>query len=223
MDIKMDFASLRRRNKQLLVDHAFNIYTPSLENESEVKQYWIERLLDGYDINRFIQDLREGKAGTKIEKEITVRPSRSKISSIRVVNNNLIMHAGLKTQVNVCIFNNTTDIFQTTPEVPLFVAYHWYSSDGELYEFNGIRTSLPSPIKTGQQLEMSMNLTPPSEPGDYQLMPTMVHEGRCWMEEQGLDVQRVIVTVQDYDGRGLTRHALSLFKQLQAAELEVTS
>lgn len=216
----MNFAALRRRNKQVLVDHAFNVFLPMEKEANTIKERWIERLLDGYDVNRFIQELKEGRAATPNVTNSLDLPEGT-IGRIQVVDENLELHAGLKRKMRVQISNLQANAFQTTPEEPVFAAYHWFRANGEVYEFDGARTPLPSPVKPGQQLEMSVNLTPPAEPGDYQLMVTMVYEGHCWMEEKGLEVQQVAITVQDYDGRGLTRHALSVFKQLQAAEIEV--
>ncbi|MBE0405180.1 hypothetical protein [Halomonas citrativorans] len=217
----MDFASLRRRNKQVLVEHAFNIFLPEIQKKKIKKDYWVERLLDGYDVSHFIQDLKQGRTETSGTAVSSLEISSDTIGSIQVVDQNLDLHAGLKRKIQVRICNYQADTFQTTPEKPLFVAYHWYRAGGEVYEFDGVRTSLKASVEQGREIEMAINLTPPAEPGDYQLMVTMVYEGRYWMEEVGLSVQRLGMTVQDYDGRGLSRHALSIFKQLQAAELEV--
>ncbi|WP_081193746.1 hypothetical protein [Halomonas sp. BC1] len=217
----MDIYALRLKNKQVLVDYAFNVFFVSKNDCRQTKDMWVDRLLNGYDFNQFIQDLKHSNVEVSATAPDLPAASPDVIGSIQVVDSNLALHAGLKRQLKVRIVNNQADTFQTTPEEPLFVAYHWYTANGEVYEFNGVRTSIETPIAPGQTLEMAIQLTPPAEPGDYQLMVTMVYEGRYWMEEVGLSVQRLGMTVQDYDGRGLSRHALSIFKQLQAAELEV--
>lgn len=217
----MDIYALRLKNKQVLVDYAFSVFFVSKKDCRQTKDMWVDRLLSGYDFNQFIQDLKHSHVEASATEPGLAAASPDVIGSIHVVDSSLALHAGLKRQLKVRIVNNQADTFQTTPEEPLFVAYHWYTANGEVYEFNGVRTSIEAPITPGQTLEMAIQLTPPAEPGDYQLMVTMVYEGRYWMEEVGLSVQRLGMTVQDYDGRGLSRHALSIFKQLQAAELEV--
>lgn len=217
----MDIHALRLKNKQVLVDYAFNVFFASKKDCRQTKDMWVDRLLNGYDFNQFLQDLKHDSA--EVFSTVPELPTASPegIGSIQIVDSNLELHAGLKRRLKVRIVNNQGDTFQTTPEEPLFVAYHWYTANGDVYEFNGVRTSIETPIAPGQTLEMAIQLTPPAEPGDYQLMATMVYEGRYWMEEIGLNVQKLAMSVQDYDGRGLSRHALSIFKQLQTAELEV--
>lgn len=217
----MELLTLRRRNKEILVDYVFDIFLPETEEREKKKNYWVERLLEGYEVQDFIQEVKQRKAALLVSTVDLPSFSSDSIGSVHVVEKNVDLYAGLKVKLQVRIFNYKSDAFQTTPEQPLFVAYHWYCSNGEVYEFDGVRTPLAAPIEQGQELEMSINLTPPAEPGDYQLLVTMVHEGRCWMEDIGLDVQRLNMTVQDYDGRGLSRHAFSIFKQLHAAEQEV--
>lgn len=217
----MDIHALRLKNKQVLVDYAFNVFFAAKKDCSQTKDMWVDRLLNGYDFNQFLQDLKHGNAEVFAAVPELPTASPEGIGSIQIVDSNLELHAGLKRRLKVRIVNNQADTFQTTPEEPLFVAYHWYAANGDVYEFDGARTPIEAPIAPGQTFEMTIQLTPPAEPGDYQLMATMVYEGRYWMEEVGLGVQRVDMTVQDYDGRGLSRHALSIFKQLQAAELEV--
>ena len=217
----MDFSSLRKRNKKVLVEYAINIFLPEIEDKEATKAYWTDRLLEGYDFNQFIQELKYKRVDDLVSETNFLEISTDSIGSIQIVDSNLELHAGLKRRLKVRIVNNQADTFQTTPEEPLFVAYHWYTANGDVYEFNGVRTSIETPIAPGQTLEMAIQLTPPAEPGDYQLMATMVYEGRYWMEEIGLNVQKLAMSVQDYDGRGLSRQALSIFKQLQTAELEV--
>lgn len=217
----MDFSSLRKRNKKVLVEHAINVFLPEIEDKESTKAYWADRLIEGYDFNQLIQELKNKRVDGLVSGTDFLETSTDSIGSIQVVDSNLELHAGLKRRLKVRIVNNQSDSFQTTPEEPLFVAYHWYAANGDVYEFDGARTPIEAPIAPGQTFEMTIQLTPPAEPGDYQLMATMVYEGRYWMEEAGLGVQKLAMSVQDYDGCGLSRHALSIFKQLQTAELEV--
>lgn len=221
MDISLDVDALRKKHKAELVEKALSIFGPGAES-GQVKDYWLEKMLAGHDINQMLDCLKQGHATLAEEvPDVGAQEEESPLGKLDVIDDNLTLHAGLKRKLLISLKNNTDLPFETTPEKPVFVAYHWYHANGDVYEFDGVRTALEDPIVPGHTAELRINLTPPAEPGDYQLMVTMVHEGRCWMEEIGLDVQRLGCTVQDYDGRGLSRHALSVFKQLQAAEQEV--
>lgn len=222
MDVSIDIDTLRKKHKSELVERALNIFRPNGDSD-QIKHYWLEKLLAGHDISQMLDCFKKGHPGLsdEVSAEAAAHDEESPVGQLSVIEDNITLHAGLKRKLLVSIKNSSDSPFVTTPEKPLFVAYHWYHANGEVYEFDGVRTPLEDPVEPGQKAELRINLTPPAEPGDYQLMVTMVHEGRCWMEEIGLDVQRLNCMVQDYDGRGLSRHALSVFKQLQAAEQEV--
>lgn len=221
MGANTNIDTLRRQHKQLLVERALNIFAPTYKDSQKQKDFWVERLLQGHSVEDFISQLQSNQSQEETEDSSREAPNSETIGKLRIIDENLNLHAGLKRKLLIRLKNYTEKPFETTPEEPVFVAYHWYRANGDIYELDGVRTPLPSPLNPNQKLEMQMNLTPPAEPGEYQLMATMVHEGRCWMEDIGLDVQRFNMTVQDYDGRGLSRHAFSIFKQLHAAEQEV--
>ena len=216
-----DFSALRQRNKEILVERAFSLLVPREYNTLDHREQWVERLIAGYCAKTFIQDLKKGRLVAQQASAEERTPHTQLVGELRVIDENLTLHAGLKRKLMVSVHNYSSQVFQTTLEEPLFVAYHWYRENGEVYEFDGVRTPLIKPVAPAGRIEMPMALVPPAEPGEYELMVTMVHEGRCWMEDAGLRAHRLKSKIHDYDGRGLSRHALSVFKQLQAAEAEV--
>lgn len=220
MDLNIDIDALRRKHKTELVERALSLYQPEGDTQ-QVKSFWLERLLQGQDLRQMLDHLKAGEPLPDEGSLITAKGSLESVGKIEIIDDNLELHAGLKRKLWVKLENFSDTVFQTTPEEPVFIAYHWYQENGDVYEFDGVRTPIPQPVAPGERIETPINLTPPAEPGHYELMVTIVHEGRCWMEDTGLAVSRVPLDVQDYDGRGLTRHALSVFKQLHAAEMEV--
>lgn len=208
--------SLRKRNKTALVESAFRIYQPLLEHQLQQRDYWIRKLVDGYDFREFINHL---KHGIPIPDSIDIQAASKNdlFGRVQLIDENREFHADLKQKLWVRVENYSCKIIQSTPEEPVFASYHWYRQNGDVYQFDGVRTPLPHPIPPGQQIEMAVNVIPPSEPGSYKLMVTMVHDGRYWMEEVGLEVHLFDCVVHDYDGRGLTRHATSVFEQLVEA------
>lgn len=211
----MNIEELKTRNANVTLDFAISIFSYQNKIERELRETWLERIKAGTSLKEILHEIREN---SNLNTDALQNTSQGSIS---IADSNIDFHAGLKRKLNVTIKNSSSQTYQTTPEEPLFACYHWFNEDGSVYEFDGVRTPLTSVIEPDNSLDMAINITPPSEPGNYHLMVTMVYEGRHWMEEVGLNVSKTLIHVQDYDGRGLTRHALSVFKKLHAAEMEI--
>lgn len=208
--------SLRKKHKTALVESAFLIYKPLFERQLQQKYYWIQKLVDGYNFHEFISQLKLG-ISIPDSSDIQATAKNDLVGRVQLIDQNLEFHADLKRKLWVRVENRACKTIQTTTEEPVFASYHWYRNNGDVYQFDGVRTQLPYPIAPGQQIEMAVNIIPPAEPGIYQLMVTLVHDGHHWMEEVGLEVHLFDCVVHDYDGSGLTRHAASVFEQLVEA------
>ena len=217
----MDIDKLRLKHKQLLVDYALSAFCASKQHCQQTKDRWVASLLDGYDFQQFIQDI---KIFDRVISDDTAQhvgiDSDATLGYIQVVDANLELHTGLKRKLKVRIFNNQDSPLKTTPEEPFFVCYHWYKENGEVYEFDGVRTPIDTAVLPSNSAEMWMKLTPPDEPGHYRLMVTLVIEGKCWLENEGLGVQLLDLTVHEYHGGNLTRHAQSVFNRIEAIEFK---
>jgi hypothetical protein len=186
------------------------------EDQLRQRDCWIQKLVDGYDFYEFINYLKQGISISE-PSEAQAASGNELIGKVRLIDENFDLHADLKQQLWVRVENRSCKTIQTTYEEPIFVSYHWYLQNGDAYQFEGARTPLPHPIPPGQQIEMAVNVVPPKEPGIFKLMVTLVHEGRYWMEEKGLEVHLFDCVVHDYDGSGLARQATSVFEQLREA------
>jgi hypothetical protein len=60
------------------------------------------------------------------------------------------------------------------------LAYHWRSADGELVEWEGLRTDLPAPVAPGARLALRQAVRAPAAPGRYRLELEPVFEGVSW-------------------------------------------
>jgi hypothetical protein len=56
------------------------------------------------------------------------------------------------------------------------LSYHWFNVDGSVYEFDGLRTWLPSRLDPGDSTVVPLMVFAPSEPGSYFLEVDLVHE-----------------------------------------------
>ncbi len=63
------------------------------------------------------------------------------------------------------------------------VAYHWTTVNGEMIEFEGIRTPIPHDIAPGQALQLKAFLRAPDQPGQAILMWTLVQDEVAWFSD----------------------------------------
>ena len=81
------------------------------------------------------------------------------------------------------IENVGTDTISSHAEHPVFASYHWLSRDGSVVVFDGIRTSLPFDIESGDSCRCWVNVISPDEPGRYELQVSLVQEQVCWFHD----------------------------------------
>lgn len=99
-------------------------------------------------------------------------------------------------QATVMLENRGTQSWETVGSYPIYVSYHWWTPDGSLVEWNGLRTSLRKTVQPDDALSQSVRFVSPTRPGDYVLEWDLVHEGRAWFSERGGITLSVDVTVE---------------------------
>ena len=172
----MDIISLKRKHKKILVESAFRIYKSNYQSSLDIN-IWTDRLIDGYDFQAFLTELKNG------EVEII---NDSTIGEIKIIDENLEFYAAQSRTLEVSIKNLTDKSFETTDMNPLYISYHWYKEDGSHYFYDGIRTKLETPVQPNEYQIMSAKIISPNKEGNYQLLVTLVEEGHAWLEEHGL-------------------------------------
>ncbi|WMC09220.1 hypothetical protein PU634_08755 [Oceanimonas pelagia] len=215
--IKVNLQELKVKNRQRLVEYAFSVFhiSDDLPQVKKNKEQWLQRLLEGHDVEDFLHKLKSGQQVTdKIDTPITII-SKGTIGSIHIQDTDLDFHSGLKRKLTINIVNHSAEPFQTTTENPLYAAYHWYDINGEVYEYDGIRTALPQVISPGSEHKLAIDVTAPTEPGRFSLMPTLVLEGQAWLENCGLDVQTYMIDVTEVNGPGMTKQAQQIYNKLK--------
>jgi phosphoglycerol transferase MdoB-like AlkP superfamily enzyme len=63
------------------------------------------------------------------------------------------------------------------------LAYHWLSSDGDVVEWDGVRTPFAEPVGPGERVIVDAAVKAPSRAGDYLLQWDVVQEGVLWVSE----------------------------------------
>lgn len=67
---------------------------------------------------------------------------------------------------------------------PVRASYHWLTPNGEMLDFEGIRTELgPQKLEPGSHREILIRVVAPSKPGRHQLKLTLLQEGIAWFDE----------------------------------------
>jgi hypothetical protein len=94
------------------------------------------------------------------------------------------MRAGEQRTFDVLAQNNGDTRFDwgTDARPPVFASYHWRDPEGELVEYNGIRTPLPVFLPPGAAEIVPVHVVAPAAPGSYVLELDLVHEGVRWFE-----------------------------------------
>ena len=80
----------------------------------------------------------------------------------------------------VQLFNNSKFLIPSAPESQVFIAYHWYKS-GAISNWDGVRTMLEVDLKAKSEYYQDIKLAIPVEPGEYELIPDIVIEGKRWL------------------------------------------
>lgn len=218
----MNYETLRYRNKKILTDRAFGILTKNKKDNKNQKEYWLQKLLNGHDIESLIRQLKTDQPTLQIENSPLALTTNT-LGSVGVEDLDLEFHAGLKRKLRIKVSNYSKNIFQTTLDEPLNAAYHWYDSSGKIYEYDGIRTPLPQPIRPGSEYSFEIDVTSPKEPGHYTLMATLIIEGQAWLEEKGLEVYNHNIEVTELKEPGMTKRAQQIYHKLRNRLTEHTA
>lgn len=72
---------------------------------------------------------------------------------------------------------------------------HWLSSNGETLLLDDGRATLPSDLQPGEEIELSLVITVPRQPGDFVLELDMVQEGVAWFRDRGSLTCRVPISI----------------------------
>lgn len=78
---------------------------------------------------------------------------------------------------------------------PINLGYHWMDANGEVVDFEGVRSVLPVDLPPTEYVTLEIHAEPPPHPGEYQLVVDMVEEGVGWFSLQGVPPLVLPVTV----------------------------
>jgi len=80
---------------------------------------------------------------------------------------------------------------------PVYLAYHWRDTAGQIVVFEGLRSPLPQgKIGKGETIRASVVVEPPVAPGNYTLQITLLQEHLAWFEAMGFSPANIEVEVR---------------------------
>ena len=71
----------------------------------------------------------------------------------------------------------------------------WLDKDGKLTSETEGHNGIPKDLKPGEEIEMTLQVTAPKQPGDWTMQLDMVQEGVNWFSERGSPVTNIKVQV----------------------------
>jgi hypothetical protein len=106
---------------------------------------------------------------------------------------------GMQLVIPVSISNDGELKWMSSGTRPVLLAYHWRNFDGSMYEFDGIRSPLPTgTLFPGQTARGVAFVEAPRVPGSFVLELTIVKEGEFWFEEHGFSSDQRTLCVEGF-------------------------
>ena len=113
-------------------------------------------------------------------------------------------------QIEVAISNTGLAAWDPKEAAPTTLAYHWLDPESkEVFDFEGLRTSLSRPVKPGQGIVLQAQVRAPAIPGRYLLAWDMLRENLFWFSLEGCPSAYTRVEVRGPMSKGLPTRPLA--------------
>ena len=116
--------------------------------------------------------------------------------SLRLASSLLSLRGGETVSVDVEVSNDSPHDWRSGRRLPVMLAYHWLTSDGEVLVYDGIRSPLPTQgLAAGAHARCRMQVQAPDHDGPLVLVLTALQEHVGWFETLGFRPDHVDVKV----------------------------
>jgi hypothetical protein len=190
----MNFDQLQHKHRSIIVHRANRLY--GIKSASVLQQKAIDEFLIDGDLQALLAALKSQDflpANSQPVPEIV--PVQEGTGTITVYDSDLTFCVGEERQIKVEIKNLSGTTWQTNEHTPVFLSYHWYTENGDICDYDGRRTPLPTAILSGETQHLNVNIQPFNGIGIYLLEVTMVMECKFWFEQCGLNTRRETVKI----------------------------
>lgn len=94
--------------------------------------------------------------------------------------------AGARITLGVTLRNDSGYELSSHPPAPVMLSYHIANAAGDIVVFDGERTALSPPLRSGEERGILLRATAPDVPGTYVLTPYLLQEGHRWFDQGDL-------------------------------------
>jgi hypothetical protein len=95
--------------------------------------------------------------------------------------------------VPIRLQNTSDSILSSRYKNPVLIAYHWFTRDGALVTWDGLRTRLPFDLEPGDTADFPVNALAPDREGEYSLQMAVVQEGVAWFDSSSPEASTDVV------------------------------
>jgi O-antigen ligase len=87
--------------------------------------------------------------------------------------------------VRLTVTNTGRVTWDSTLPEPFRLSYHFLTADGtRVVSWEGVRTLFPAPVPSGGRVTLTTEVMAPRQPGEYQVLWDVEHEGRLWFSTE---------------------------------------
>jgi 2-polyprenyl-3-methyl-5-hydroxy-6-metoxy-1,4-benzoquinol methylase len=119
---------------------------------------------------------------------------------LSVLDASSVVAGGSIFRVTIGLENRGNGVWTSISQFPVHASYHLLrraAGGDEILSFDNLRTRLPFELGPGEQTTVAVDVTAPSEPGDYIADIDLVHESLSWFAAKGMVSQRVEFRVSE--------------------------
>jgi hypothetical protein len=98
--------------------------------------------------------------------------------------------------VPITLKNTGTMNWLKDEENSISLSYHILDNNGQVLLHDGLRTSLPHSVRSGEEIKLNAVVEAPENLGQYIIEFDMVHEGVTWFKDKGSGTLKIKLEVE---------------------------
>jgi len=106
------------------------------------------------------------------------------------------MSACQELDIPVTVHNLSPLVWYAAGPIPYHLSYHWLYQDGQIAQFEGIRSTFKADIQPQQSQQVVARLTAPAKPGNYWLVWDIVQEDISWFSLKSSRYEKLPIQVE---------------------------
>lgn len=135
----------------------------------------------------------------KVKDEVSSRPIFEKCS-VEIEAEDIVMNLKEHEKyIQITLENNGDEIITSRRKYPINLAYHIIDKDNNMIVFDGERTLISEFIRKGKKNTINMKVLLPNDlksGNTYYVDITLVAEGCFWLDQEGMNKKRVLLTIK---------------------------